>query len=218
MRCFTLGEELVEGIELRRYESDLFIQAGELPAAQGIPLAKTWRDAMEQALAKAGRPDDLPLVKSATLPKNGPLVLQVMQDQRPDRLALVHVSLGAGEGGELVYTQSGYTERLDEMDVVRKHHFPFIQGGRPPAGISVVAIGIGAGGEPEALLVMKRKSSFRLVRSGDVGEAALAFSVYWDGYAMSYKPLYFGRPLPKEKPKFEKKKKFWKNKKKDRAA
>jgi hypothetical protein len=105
-------------------------------------------------------------------------------ERRRSGHALVHVATSAGVDGALRYEAQAYDERVEKSQVVKAYQ-PF-----PPAGIDVVATGMGPGGEhePHGLIVMAPKSSFRLVRTGDLDDASPVLIVRWTGSRLYCEP------------------------------
>jgi len=91
------------------------------------------------------------------------------KDQEEQRIesnkCLVHVDVGALYAGRMWLESTAWDEYLDRDSVERQFK------GFPSCGIEVIAIGTGADGEPQALLRMSKKASFRICRNGDFREA-----------------------------------------------
>lgn len=192
MKCFELREEIVAGIQPVEYENDMFFQIGVGPATI-IPLGKLVRDALSELKA-----DNLPWrLGVADFSSDGESIVRETKPEcrwrwQEDRRALVLVQTAAGCGtangeGKLIFSARSFTERVSRKGKVVKEYHPFVTTsddtwlGQPMTGIEIVAAGCGPNGEPNALLVMREGASFRIYRTGDVGDAPREINVKWTG-------------------------------------
>lgn len=102
-------------------------------------------------------------VVAADLSDNEPL--RLIKERGDSSTCLVHVATKAPLDGQLWFESSSWDEELEDTrwgkEVTRVYR-PF-----PPPGVEVIATGLGPVGEPEVLLLMQKRASFRICRSGD---------------------------------------------------
>lgn len=185
MRCYTVRENKIDGIDLVEYESDLYIQIGK-PVGSYIPLGKTLRDTVSKLNSEAGL-TALPRIAKASFSSDGQ---RLIGETKRDRFALVKVETSAGDNGRLIYTARSYDGYNGGGRVRHRHHDfvghdpalgPLSWEGVPDAGIEVVACGMGPQQEAECLLILTPGGGIRLRRTGDVGDATPEIHVLWTG-------------------------------------
>lgn len=184
--CFTLREKEVVGISLyedQEEDGGFCLTVGDAQTGKmRIPLAKTSRDEIHMFRSENGT-KRLPRLRRASIPKElwpkGWLDgnRKIIQAQRGDMCALIHVCTSTGEGGSLAYTATSYREAVENGLVVKRYDDLF-----PPPGVDVLAMGYGQDGNPQMLLRMTPRSSFRIVRSHiGLEDASPVIIVTWHG-------------------------------------
>jgi len=183
--CFTVMEKELVGISLYENEEEggYCLSTGETEGKIRIPLSRTWRDQLDMYLSEAGEKPKLPRIRRASIPKelwpNAWLdgERKLIQSQKGDMHAIVHVCTSCGEGGSLAYTATSYKEVLENGVINRKYEEIF-----PPPGVDVLALGYGQSRTPQMLLRMAPRSSFRIVRTyHGLGDAPPVINVRWNG-------------------------------------
>lgn len=200
MKCYTVSEFAAKGILPVEYEGELFFQVGQVPTSVIIPLGVEISKSL-RLLRDHGYPWEL---HAADFSSDGERVIGEgkQKGRRPrDRRAMVLVQTTCGDQLEdkppkLFFTARSYSERLSRKERVVKEWHPFIHHnddptvcdvwhGDPMPGVQIELVGAGHHGEPNALLVMHQDASFRMYRTGDVGDAPRQFNVKWDGRELS---------------------------------
>ncbi len=188
MRCFTITETAQPWLRVRSQTTvgppRPCLTVGSPAGWTNIPLdrellgAFTW--AAEEGLEEPG--GGLNLLNAGLDMRYGACLTP--EYRRGTGHALVHVATASGVDGALRYEAQAYDERVERRQVVKAYK-PF-----PPAGIDVIATGMGPGGEtePHGLIVMAPKSSFRLVRTGDIDDASPVLIVRWTGRNLYCEP------------------------------
>lgn len=177
MKCFTVGESQRPGIRPVQAEGHLFVVAGHGPASQGFRLAADFAEVVRETCATKGPH----LVGRCSFSKAGLIVPERDRDRFD---TIVKIETQPGEGGVLVFTTSMYDEEEANGRVVRRYH-PFICGDDPPPGIRVLAVGVGPTGHQECLLQLAAGASFRLERTGRLGDASPVVIVRWNGHRLT---------------------------------
>ena len=182
MQCFVLREKARPGLTVQTdEEKQLFICIGEGTSTTRVPLRRTFRDEMSKLISGLGSMIEVskpPLLARADISGEPSELVQLTQAKSSggrDMRALIHVQTCAGERGNLIYLSAEYQFYV-ENGYVRRWHMDF-----PPPGIKVWAIGQKPSGEVEALLEMLPGAAFKLVRTGNLGDAPTTISVTWTG-------------------------------------
>lgn len=169
MRCYTVHDQASQGLYIKPTPN------GEVVVHVGDTQVKVKDHDIEREFASSGR--NLLLLDHARFTKSGFLV----HDRSRSNTVLVHVDTMAGEGGRLWYEANSWSEVRTSRVIRQYHEFP-------SAGVDVLAIGYGPGGEPHALVKMIPGASFRICRDGDLDGASPVIVVVWSGSVLSAFP------------------------------
>jgi hypothetical protein len=200
MHCFTIGEPtgiIHAGIKIHQNQHPVGMRWGNNPKdSQIIPLSKAQYQIVKE-LREAGKIDDSPVVLvKADIQTNGSGLKFEMEEDPNDPRALVYIYTATAAGSSLEippedanpdsvkFTANTYVH--EEMDLggkykrIKRTYQSFEQA----VGIKIIGFErVVADGAQwnEALLIMQPKSSFRVVRGGDIRGLIPEFVLSWPG-------------------------------------
>lgn len=182
MKLFTLTDSdsgcVVDGIMISNGVNSPGLIVGEEPAAALVPLGYSLRNSFREIRkAKPGRAHALPDALVVEMPE-GPCFLPSPAKENTSE-CIVHLALCAGERGKLWVEQTRHDEAL--VEGARGPRVMQVPKQFPGLGVTVLAIGHGPAGEPQALLKLVPGASFRIRRNGVLGGLPRKITVQWTG-------------------------------------
>lgn len=201
MRCYRVDEDVYQGIYLSETKTGLCVEVGDkrLPLSEELSNSlkaakKKVVEVLERCLeeesyagASLDREDieDLNEVMEVVEPQSIELLYadldgkgSIVREKERSSDALVLVETMAGENGHISFKSTTFDEVMDFRSnrVRRRYRDQF-----PPTGVSIISEGKSKQGSRCLLLRMMPSSSFRMERTGALGEAPTVFTVAWKG-------------------------------------
>ncbi len=180
MKCFELRDDMMKEGLLVSNDAGLSCVKITMDGQRVLPLDKMMANAFDRA------PKLAPIrLIYATLTKD---LKSIACSRKADRCALLRIDVGAGQGGQVSLSACSFQDNLTENGVVQKLYSTF-----PPQGVQV----LGAYDEPEPwfgdqrlelVMIMLQNASFRINRTGRLGELRQNTYIQWDGFRLRITP------------------------------
>ena len=167
MRCFTLTETKNIGLNVIIEDGFPAVRIGRTGEFHFVPLSEHFQELVKRAPAGALKLWNMPIEWLSWKPESEELGLD--QD-RSDSSALVHIATPVAGG--LHFQSCVFSEKIIDDEVIDNFE------SFPPAGVEILALG---GDENHMLLRMRKKSKFRILRPGVIGNRWHWAKVIWTG-------------------------------------
>lgn len=184
MQCWTVRERAEKGIMVELIEDDGKEVLGIAAGKKYFPVSRSIQKLVDKAIA-VGIYKEAADVKINRIRFSNDHKYLVPEGKTQSDSALVLCSTSLAPNGSIYYNSEVFAERVDKSGRVRRRHDPLERA----TGIKVVLEDEGENG-PEKLILMRPNASFRIVRTGDVDNAAPVLVVKWTGSRITVRERY----------------------------